>query len=448
MLIHKIFNKENIKYLIIFAVILLFASYLGGVLDLDVVWNYGFSYAISRGEVPYRDFNMVVTPLYSFIMAIPFLLFGHNLIVYLIANSLVFTLLIYLLFKLYHDKTWYIVFLSLIFIYFLSRVFGYNLGILFCYFLLIYCEKENKSDYLIGFILGCALLTKQSVGLCLLLPNLFYLKKDIKKILKRIIGFLIPISILLIYLILTNSLYPFIDLCFLGMFDFAKDNGQIITLGFVISVVLLILNIIYICKNKKDITGYYCLAFFSIIVPLFDFFHVAIFLFALSTLLVNYVPLINKKILYISLISALLFTLFFACLDAFEWNINYPSGIHNFEYFPMNKYYEEQYKKISQFTHDKEKVVVLGNSAYIYKIAHEEDIDYFDLLNRGNYGYHGLEKLKKKYQILPNDTYFIIEKNPLVSKAKRNQFYKEFVYYVMDNSSFVKENTEYLIYQK
>ena len=36
----------------------------------DTFVNYGFSYAISRGEIPYKNFNMIITPLapilYSF----------------------------------------------------------------------------------------------------------------------------------------------------------------------------------------------------------------------------------------------------------------------------------------------------------------------------------------------------------------------------------------------
>ena len=34
--------------------------------NMDEIWNYGFSYAIRLGEIPYRDFNMVLPPFYSF----------------------------------------------------------------------------------------------------------------------------------------------------------------------------------------------------------------------------------------------------------------------------------------------------------------------------------------------------------------------------------------------
>ena len=47
--------------------------------QFDSIWNYGYSYAISRGQVPYRDFSMVSTPLYSFVMAIGLVFWSNNL---------------------------------------------------------------------------------------------------------------------------------------------------------------------------------------------------------------------------------------------------------------------------------------------------------------------------------------------------------------------------------
>ena len=54
----------------------------------DEIWNYGFAYDISLGLIPYRDFNMVITPLYPALMALFFLIFGHNALVLYITNSL------------------------------------------------------------------------------------------------------------------------------------------------------------------------------------------------------------------------------------------------------------------------------------------------------------------------------------------------------------------------
>ena len=59
--------------------------------NLDEIWNYGFSYAIRLGEIPYKDFNMVLPPLYSYIMAIP-LLVANNYLSFVIFHSINFSI--------------------------------------------------------------------------------------------------------------------------------------------------------------------------------------------------------------------------------------------------------------------------------------------------------------------------------------------------------------------
>ena len=66
-------------------------------LSIDEVWNYGFSHNISLGLVPYRDFNMILTPLYSFVMAIGLRIFGSSMLVFHIEHAAILTLLVYLL---------------------------------------------------------------------------------------------------------------------------------------------------------------------------------------------------------------------------------------------------------------------------------------------------------------------------------------------------------------
>ena len=65
---------------------------------------------------------------------------------------------------------------------------------------LMYLEKNNKNDYLIGLILGLLLLTKHSIGLGILLFSFIGLR-DLKRIGKRLIAVLIPCFIFLIYLL-------------------------------------------------------------------------------------------------------------------------------------------------------------------------------------------------------------------------------------------------------
>ena len=68
--------------------------------DGDVLWNYGFSYAIGNGEIPYVDFNMILPPFYPMLMSLG-LIINQNIIVFYLENSLMITIM----FKQIHNNT-------------------------------------------------------------------------------------------------------------------------------------------------------------------------------------------------------------------------------------------------------------------------------------------------------------------------------------------------------
>ena len=214
--------KASFKYIFIFLFSFLAMSFFLTYFDGDVLWNYGFSYALSKGEIPYLDFNMILTPLYPMIMSL-ILKINTNILLFYLANAFLITVIFYFLFKMVKEKAW----LFLVFLVFPipAVVFpSYNLFLLFLAILLIYCEEEKKSDYLIGLLLGFSILTKQTVGVFLVAPSLIYYHKDLKKIMKRIIGLLIPNFFFLLYLLVTESFKAFCDLCIFGLFDFSSSN--------------------------------------------------------------------------------------------------------------------------------------------------------------------------------------------------------------------------------
>ena len=104
------FSKQYLKYIFLFLFFLISMSFLMTPFDADVLWSYGFSYAISKGEIPYLDFNMIITPLYPVLMSIP-LLINKNIIVFYIFNALLMTSAFYLLNKEYKEKIWVLVIL-------------------------------------------------------------------------------------------------------------------------------------------------------------------------------------------------------------------------------------------------------------------------------------------------------------------------------------------------
>lgn len=169
--------RKVIKFSFIFFIILIF-NLLCSPLNLDEVWNYGFANNLYRGLVPYLDFNMVITPFYPFLMSLPFYIFGSSMIVFHVANAIILTGCFVLLEKMYHDKMWIFFF----FLFFPVNISApnYSLFLLVIVVSLVYLEKNfvnAKGDvvhYFIGILLGNSVLTKQTVGVFLLLPTIIF----------------------------------------------------------------------------------------------------------------------------------------------------------------------------------------------------------------------------------------------------------------------------------
>ena len=68
--------------------------------NLDEIWNYGFSHNLYSGLIPYKDFNMVITPFYPFIMSLGFHIFGSSMLVFHIEHAIILICLCVLLFLL------------------------------------------------------------------------------------------------------------------------------------------------------------------------------------------------------------------------------------------------------------------------------------------------------------------------------------------------------------
>ena len=169
-------------------------------IDSDVMWNFGYSYNTVKGLMMYKDFNMVISPFYPTITGLLMKILGNNMIAFYLINAFYSTLVLYMIYKI-TPKSW-IISLPIVL---LSCLANYNtLCILFC-LLFIYLEKKKINDYYFGILLGLCFLTKINVGVLLFIPTLYYFK-DIKKIIRRIIGFIIPNLITILFFLITNNL--------------------------------------------------------------------------------------------------------------------------------------------------------------------------------------------------------------------------------------------------
>lgn len=440
--------KKNIltffKYLACFLFfLLLFTVICNDLVPYDFIWNYGFSHAIRIGEIPYLDFNTISTPLYSFIMAF-FLLIWDNFLMFLITQSLLCTLFVSLLFKYLNKLAWFIL-LILAFPLFKAFIGTYNFLVLILILFLFILETKKKSDLIIGIVLGLLILTKHSIGGVALITNLLFLK-DIKRILKRSFGVFLPCLVFLIYLLLTKSLYKFIDLCFIGLFDFQANNGNIFNILGIISIIFIILLIIKYFKTK-DIKISYVIASYFLAFPLFDFYHFSMFL---AIFILYFIKDIKESAAYLEKISIiiLIITLTFNILiriDTYK-QLRFLK-LNRFEYYLVRDYEKEKFHKLLKKYQEKENAIIVGNHAMIIDIISNRKITYFDITLKGNYGYNGTKKMITKIDNL-KDVYFFIDMQSLSECLDKTQLDYKLLTTIIKKSKLVDKVDSYNIYYK
>lgn len=438
-------KKNFLILLLLFILLLIFNLFLYPI-TLDEIWNYGFSYNILNGKIPYLDFNIVLTPLFSFIMTLPLMIFGNNILVFNIFNIFIILGCFLLLHNLIDDNMW--VCALIFFIPFPILYPSYNLFLLFLFLYLIYLEKNEKSDYLIGFIVGCLILTKQSVGVFLLLPCLLYYLKNKKKFISRLIGCIIPCSIFLIYLLITKSFMSFLDLCLFGLFDFAGNNSVTSKFYLFVFILICLVTIIFIVKEPKNIYNYYALMFYSISMPLFDAYHVGFQILVFVLLCFINFNFLKRLPIY----SFAIFLVVYACLfvsysygNISSFKKMYPNNINHFEYRYLGSKQVDFTNEVSNYIKKNKdyKYMFLDSNGYYFRIINDESASYLDLINMGNWGYNGSDKLINSIKKLPKNTRFFIDGVELVGQR---QIDRRAIKYVIKHGKKVDKVGLYDIY--
>lgn len=444
----KCFYNKYGRYIFVFTLVFLIYEFFGwGITYGDPVANYGFSYAISKGQIPYRDFNIITTPLYAFTMSIG-LLFFNNYLMFILEQSLLVTIVFYFLYKLYEKKSYWILFVFILFGFF-GLLPTYNF---FCYGLmviLLYLEKyHNDKDYLIGGMIGLTILAKHTVGAFFVLPTLILYFKDYKKILRRVAGALIPGIIFISYLILSNSFFDFFNLCFGGLLDFSSNNGNPTTRWFYISVVMFIISLIIVFKDRKNIINWYLIFSFMFVVPLFDICHFALYAGCFLMMILPYIKK-SKFDNYFDKLSIML--IITVCLiNVRMGNLYKPvfmKKINHFQYTLNSKYSYDMNLKFEKFISKYEDPLLISYHKMFYDITNNKRLDYYDVIMYGNFGYDGVNKMIKDIKNMHN-RYIIVDMNSYLKKGKDEQFVKEIAEYVMGSCKKIDSKYGFDVYYK
>ena len=428
--------------LLVFIAINIFTKKFG---DMDEIWNYNFSNCISKGLIPYKDFNMIQMPLFPMIMGLILKFTFNELIVMRIASLFLWISIFFLIYRIIDTFKIlkivnYIIIFMICFIYKEYFYIDYNIFSVFLTLIILYLEleKNEKSiiiNIIIGMLGGLVFLTKQTIGVTVcfgiilssFIPFLTH-KNSVyfKNIIFRIIGMIFPILLFLIYLILNNSITYFLDYTFFSLKTFSNKISYcylVTNSSFVIRILAIIvpsfltLFIIYAFKNKNEKMLKMCifsLATFVLVFPISDSIHL-LFGSIISILSIVYYV---KNIFNFSLIlkikyyiiaffmglSSIMILLFIIASIVNVNKINYLSKLKHFKYIPIDSNDEKKIKTMDNYIlKNKKNVYILNFDAAIYMIPidhYNKDYDMFLLGNIGKNGENGqIKKISKSKDI-------------------------------------------------
>lgn len=491
----KIF--DSLLYILIFFTILSIII-VKPINDLDEIWNFNFARNTSNGLVPYRDFNMIITPGLSLICGIILKIIGNELIVMRLLAGLLCTFVIYITYRLFSilniKKE-----LSIIFTFFIGYLFydcfciDYNFATLLLVLFIIYKEiklykKDNifikqyrKTDIFLGVLAGLTITMKQTSGLiiCIVLlgnkllfvRNKEEFRKYIGSFCYRLIGVMIPILVLFIYLVVNNAFYDFISYTIKGITDFSNyiSYRGLIKLDIIgVLAIIVPVAIIYAwCKSiikEKDKKLYillvYGMSIFVLAFPISNKIHFLIG--ALPIIILIFYEIYNvlyklyknkvkyKRIVICILIFfstfTLLFTLYYGIKNMYEYFVNREnfSTLNSFKYITMSKDLENSIKKVEDYIlSSEEKVLILDSSAAIYMIPIDRYNKDYDMFNKGNFGENGEKRLIKDIEKSENIKYLVLNNN-----YKKNwQTPTEVISYVQKNKTKIGQIEIFDVYQ-
>jgi len=279
-----------------------------------------------------------------------------------------------------------------------------------------------------------------------------FLTKDSKKIIKRIMGVIIPCQFFLAYLIKNNALLDCINYAFLGMFDFGGDNGNI-TIWTLIAIYIFGF-FIYNYIKTKDLNCIYGISFLAIAAPLFDMYHTT---YAVIPFIIYTCATRGKLEKYIKVIFSIL--LFFFIIEngyshiKDEMNYYITDKDSNYHLILTKKtlisYYKDIYKYYQNHIEDYQ-IYFLDNNIYYMKLEHNIPINKFDLFLKGNNGYDGTNRLKKEIRSMTGKVLFLVDEMCLAQKGMDifDQTNHELIEFVVNNYTKIDTIREgYNIYE-
>lgn len=471
----KIFQKCNFKRFLPYIFILLtgFIVFLKPLGSGDELWNYNFARNIVQGNIPYRDFSIVQTPLSCYISAIFMFILGDSLFTFRVITYLLFIVLALLVFDLCKKSTNSVgvAICATAFVtsaHFLPFIYNYNY--LTALLLLLIFEMEIKEkdklvvNFVIGLMVGLIPLIKQNTGIIICFANVIIClrhcvkKPNLKKVyFLRVLSSFIPFIIYVIYLLSVGVFNDFMEYAILGistfthrytLLDFCKECSF-----FVPYLIIIILAYIMIGRKiyKTKISDYqfstlvFSIAWSSIIYPLADTSHILLVLFTIVptfTAFYSFKRLRRKEVVVATVVSIFIFYLLLIVSLPIEAKFNI-SKLENCQGMIIDEEVEFIIKTVDKYILQKEKegykVRIADTSAAAYKIPLNKYEKNWDMLLVGNLGLNNVQNLLKS----DKPTLYLVSKDDSVYSL---QDYYELINYIKNNYDIVDEVAGFYVY--
>lgn len=423
-------------FIIIFCITFCYSMFLTPSIS-DEIWSYSFCYNIASGLIPYRDFNMVITPLFSLLGSIFVKIFGNYLFSIHIFAAIWVGIIMVMLFKLLKWKSF--VFYVYILLYHSPT---YNFLCLLWIFIILYSVSIKKdNDIIMGIIVSFCFLTKQTIGMCLFIPYLYYSKNK----LKSIIIFFIPVILCIVFLIYKGAFYQFIDYCFLGMFDFGSNNP---CYSFIVPEAIVLIYLFYklLRSEFKDKQCFYILMFQIIAFPIVDAPH---FFIAFSTVVYYLINRdINSKKDWYHLFYVIAFGVAYLIVGL---NLDFTIVKENNFMYLRNANLklmelDKQTSIINKYDDRYDYKFYILDTACFLKLYMSDTINKFDILNNGNFGYKGSLGYIKDIDNLCNNNSCVFFVAYWYYDEVEGQFNKDILDYVVKNYNLIDKYKYFDVY--
>lgn len=472
-----------------FILFILFFITLGVSLNMnlaltDELYNFQNLNKMYNGFEIYKDANVIVTPLFFYIGLIVVKIFGANLFIFRLYNCVIMTTIFFTTYKILNilelnKKTSIICTIGFVLLGLIRICANYNTMALMFVLIGIYMLLKNKVNNINiyqGIIAFLIFMTKQNIGVFYAIAYVIYIclqNKEVKNKIKDLVKFLIPIIILgtifIIFLIVNNNLYNFLNYTFLNIREFATEN-----IGIEINNLLLLLGIIGITIaitiillkkgdiNNKQRSNIKILFIFSaslwlFAVPIFNKAHVLLGVYSSIICILYCISIIFKGFFNIkALISKTCVSIIIILAICYSGNllIQYYKILKDENYyFKYNEPYygsiaeKEQYEDIKNVTsyikNNSKNVIILSEKAALYMIPLKRSNEKMDLPLLGNLGKEGEEGLLEEIKNIKNTEILLYNKDDSNTKQEPENVYK----YIRQNMKKVGNIGDFDIYK-